>query len=288
MGAEDLEPLEWALLTTLRSIGARADRPHRRVTATLERILGRRVPWLDDLLRQPHWERCERPEIQAFAALVRLTQPFRARYPLIEGRGNFGSIDGDPPADPAFSECRLTPIGEAALDGVVSPLLLNGGARYLPHNLRELAAAGDGPLPGPDFPTGGIIPHRAEVDAIYREGAGPLTLRGRAEILRDRVVITEIPWRVRRSLLLAEIARVGVADVWDESSRDALRIVVVARAAPSRLLEQLLAQTSLEITLDVEAPGRLPLAQLRARLRSEDALRRLAERHGDERRTTIA
>src|SRR5262249_4635565 len=126
-----MDDVERAVLTALRDVGATSDRPYRRVTRVLQRVVGRPIPWLDDELLRPNWESSDRDEVRAFAALVRLTQPFIMRYPLVDGRGNFGSMDGDPPADPVFSECRLTAMGEAVLRGTVSHLLLNGGQRYL-------------------------------------------------------------------------------------------------------------------------------------------------------------
>src|SRR5688572_2743812 len=115
------------LLTALREMGASSTGTFATTSRVLERALGNKKP-LADLerfltRRRPRWELSARADVQMFALVVDLVEPYLSRYPLLEGRGNFGSLDGDPPAGPDFSECRLTPIGEAVLDGTISNAL---------------------------------------------------------------------------------------------------------------------------------------------------------------------
>ncbi len=221
-----------------------------------------------------------------YDALVRMAQPFSMRYMLVDGQGNFGSIDGDPPAAYRYTECRMTALASELLadidketvdfvdnyDGkeqepVVLPtrvpnLLINGAAGIAvgmatnipPHNLGEVIAACialiDDPnisigglmqhIPGPDFPTAGIINGSQEIASAYLTGRGRLYVRARTSIEEDAkgrqtIVITELPYQVNKARLLERIADLvrdkvidGIASdgLRDESDKDGMRVVI--------------------------------------------------------------
>ena len=258
-----------------------------------------------------------------YDAMARLAQDFNVRYPLVDGQGNFGNIDGDNPAASRYTEARLTKIAQSLMEGlsenavdfqenydgtltepIVFPasfpnLLANGASGIAvgmatnipPHNLDELISAcihlvkapnaRDETLmdyiPGPDFPTGGIIvePYNNILDA-YRTGRGSFRLRSKwIEEKLDRgqwqIVISEIPYQVQKSKLIEKIAELInnkkipiLADVRDEST-DEIRIILEPRTKmidPSILMETLFKQTDLEtrfsLNLNVLIDGRTP------------------------------
>jgi DNA gyrase subunit A len=245
-----------------------------------------------------------------YDAMVRMAQDFSLRYPLVDGQGNFGSIDGDPPAAYRYTEARLTSLAEEMLrdidrdtvdfspnfDGnrqepIVLPtrlpnLLANGSSGIAvgmatnvpPHNLNELTAAlvleARNPdcglddlldvMPGPDFPTGALLCGSEGVRSYYATGRGHLTLRARAETEEtsrgSRIVVTEIPYMVNKSVLLERMAELvregridGVTDLRDESNRDGMRVVIeLRRDAPEDvILNQLYKLTPLQSTFGV-------------------------------------
>ncbi len=250
-------------------------------------------------------------EAVVYPTLVRMAQDFNLRYPLVDGQGNFGSIDGDPPAAMRYTEARLTPIAmemiedlkkdtvdfvpnydETLREPVVLPgkfpnLLCNGGAGIAvgmatnipPHNLKEVAAAIqlyiDDPevsieklikvLPGPDFPTGGIITGTEEIKRAYNTGRGRIKVRGRLGVEplkggKEAIIITEIPYNVNKSNLLEEIARLvndkkitGISDLRDESDREGMRIVAeLKRGEIARvIINQLYRHTQLQVTFGI-------------------------------------
>jgi DNA gyrase subunit A len=219
-----------------------------------------------------------------YDALVRMAQDFSMRLPLIDGQGNFGSVDGDPPAAERYTEVRLARPAMALLDDlendtvdfqanydgrerepVVLPakfpnLLVNGAGGIAvgmatnipPHNLGEVIDACisylDNPaisidelieiVPGPDFPTGGLILGRMGIRSAYHKGRGSILMRGRVttETLRkerEALVIAEIPYQVNKAAMVEKIAELvrekkieGIADIRDESSRDGMRVVI--------------------------------------------------------------
>lgn len=238
-----------------------------------------------------------------YDALVGLAQPFRRRHPLAEGRGNFGSVDDDPPADPPYTEARLAPLAHE-LPGFPN-LLVNGSRTIPPHNLREVAATvlGVDDLPGPDFPTGGEIVDRAGIRALYETGAGAVTVRARVHFEGDAIVVTELPYGVAKGGddgIFMQIATLGpreVLDLHDGSDRSGIRIVIVLRtgADPQGVLDMLLARTSLETTFAADltanvdgVPRRFTLRELIdhfAAACDPERLRDIAERFGDDRRT---
>ncbi len=246
-------------------------------------------------------------DVAVYDALVRLAQDFAQRYPLVEGHGNFGNIDGDNAAAMRYTEARLTAVAQALLDGLDEdtvdfrttydgegeeplvlpanfPNLLANGATGIavgmatsipPHNAAELCDAAlhlikfpnatvsklVEMVPGPDFPTGGIIVEPPEsIREAYATGRGGFRVRARYEVDRQkggtyRVIVTEIPYQVPKSRLIERIAELlaekklaALADIRDESSAD-LRIVLEPRSraiAPETLMETLFRQTDLE------------------------------------------
>ena len=219
-----------------------------------------------------------------YDALVRMAQDFSMRVPLVDGQGNFGSIDGDPPAAERYTEARLSKIAQYLLDDLdkstidfrpnyddrlqepsVLPakfpnLLVNGSGGIAvgmatnipPHNLGEVIDACiahlDNPeigidelaqiVKGPDFPTGARILGRAGILAAYHKGRGSILMRASAhteEIRKDReaIIITAIPYQVNKRVLIEKIAEQvrekrieGISDIWDESNREGMRIVI--------------------------------------------------------------
>ncbi|MGH0036078.1 MAG: DNA gyrase subunit A [Myxococcota bacterium] len=245
-----------------------------------------------------------------YDSMVRMAQDFSLRYPLVDGQGNFGSIDGDPAAAYRYTEARLASTAEEMLrdidretvdfgpnfDGnrdepLVLPtrfpnLLANGSSGIAvgmatnipPHNLRELTAAliheARNPdcsvddlielMPGPDFPTGALICGTEGIRNYYTTGRGHLTLRARAEIEEtkrgSRIIVTEIPYMVNKSVMLERIADLvregkvdGVTDLRDESNRQGMRVVIeLRRDAPEEvILNQLYKMSPLQTTFGV-------------------------------------
>ncbi len=241
-----------------------------------------------------------------YDAMVRMAQDFSMRVPLIDGQGNFGSVDGDPPAAYRYTEARLTRSALAILTDIdkdtvdfqpnydnsekepsVLPakfpnLLVNGAGGIAvgmatnipPHNLGEVTDACvaliDNPaltideliniIPGPDFPTGGIILGRQGIRSAYHLGRGSIVMRGKVEFEtirkeREAIVITEIPYQLNKASLVERIADLhkekkidGIADLRDESDRDGYRVVVELKrdAMPDVVLNQLYKFTPLQ------------------------------------------
>lgn len=252
-------------------------------------------------------------DIPVYDALVRLAQPWVLRYLLVDGQGNFGSIDGDPPAAYRYTECRMTAIAEkflqdidketvdfipnfdestaepVVLPSLVPNLLVNGSdgiavgmATHIPpHNLREVVngtmALIENPaitleemmrhIPGPDFPTAGIIHGRDQIKQAYSTGRGIIQIRAKTEIeaLKGKkdtqaIVITEIPFQVNKSRLLEKIAELhnekkveGISKLRDESDRTGMRIVVELKrdATPEVVLNQLYKLTPMQESFGV-------------------------------------
>jgi DNA gyrase subunit A len=250
-------------------------------------------------------------ESVVYPTLVRLAQDFSTRYLLVEGQGNFGSIDGDPPAAMRYTEARMTEHATAMLEDmekatvdfvpnyderleepVVLPskfpnLICNGGVGIAvgmatsipPHNLAEVcdalvhliahpeATTADLMkfVPGPDFPTGGIIHGTAGLRHAYDAGRGHITVRGRVEIEEAKsgkktIAITEIPYNLNKTNLIERIAELvkedaigGISDVRDLSSRDGMRIEIEIRKGEDVdvILNQLYAMTPLQETFSI-------------------------------------
>ncbi|MCU0830479.1 MAG: DNA gyrase subunit A [Rhizobiaceae bacterium] len=241
-----------------------------------------------------------------YDALVRMAQDWSLRLPLIDGQGNFGSIDGDAPAAERYTECRLAKPAHSLLDDLdkdtvdfrdnydgtlqepaVLPakfpnLLVNGSGGIAvgmatnipPHNLSEVITACiamiDKPeiglaelmqiMPGPDFPTGGIILGRSGIHSAYATGRGSVVIRGKAAVEpmrgdREAIIITEVPYQVNKSTMIEKIAELvrekrieGISDLRDESDRDGYRVVIELKrdAVADVVLNQLYRFTPLQ------------------------------------------
>jgi DNA gyrase subunit A len=266
-------------------------------------------------------ERIVGDDEDAYDVLVELARDFVLRHPLVDGRGNFGSIDDDPAADPEYTEVRAAPIAHELAK--FPHVLVNGGGGIPPHNLREVAAAVlaclDEParllehLPGPDFPTGGIVVDPRAVTRAYATGRGSLRLRGRASVQGNAVVISELPYGVDKGgedgvimeivTLHTEGQTPGLTDLTDRSDRSGMHVVVGLGpdADPAAFIDFLYERTSLEVTIAIDLvarvdgrPVRMSLSELvEAWLEGRDrsAVRRdlaaVAERFGDPRRTQL-
>ncbi len=268
---DGLKPVQRRILIAMNDLNLSPNRPFRKCAKIAGDVSGN---------YHPHGEQIVYP------SLVRLAQDFSLRAPLVEGQGNFGSIDGDPPAAMRYTEARMSAVAmeilkdidkdtvnfrpnydETRSEPVVLPsaipnLLVNGAAGIAvgmatsipPHNLGEvvdgLIMLIDDPeteidellkvIPGPDFPTGGMIMGRDGISGAYRTGRGSIKIRGKAHIERgvkpndkDRIVLTEIPYQANKSSLVKNIAELikekkitGVSDLRDESDKDGIRVVV--------------------------------------------------------------
>jgi DNA gyrase subunit A len=298
---DGLKPVHRRILYAMHDMGMRSSSAYRKSARIVGEVLGK---------YHPHGD------VAVYEAMARMAQDFSMRYLLIDGQGNFGSVDGDSPAAMRYTEARLGPMAEELLldieketvnfadnfDGslkepLVLParlpnLLLNGAAGIAvgmatnipPHNLGELAEAirymvdhydkveeiaVDDLMrfvPGPDFPTGGMIVGVEGIKQAYSTGKGRLVVRALAHIeetsgSRHRIVITEIPYQVNKSSLIeriAELAREGrlddVADLRDESDRRGMSIMVELKrgAQPKKVLNQLFKYTMLQTTFGVQ------------------------------------
>ncbi len=230
-----------------------------------------------------------------YGALVRLSQNWVMRYPLIDFHGNNGNIIGDGPAHMRYTECRLSKLAEdgllqgtkknnvdfidnydetteepVSLPSVFPNLLCNPNSgigvamacSWAPHNLGEVAAAinqylsGEEPmLPGPDFPTGGIIINQKEIPAIMRTGHGSVKVRGKFEIDKQKIIFTEIPYGTSVEGLMTEIGEVsdakeieGIDNIRDESNKKGVRIVIECDKGinPASIVNKLFAKTNLQ------------------------------------------
>ncbi len=293
---DGLKPVHRRILYTMYENGLSPEKAYRKCADTVGAVLGR---------YHPHGD------ASVYDALVRLAQDFSMRYPLVDGHGNFGSVDGDPPAAYRYTEAKMSRISTVMLtdidkdtidygsnydDRLKEPLVLpsrfpnilvNGSTGIAvgmatnipPHNLGEVIDAVvmllDKPdatledimayIPGPDFPTGGIIMGRSGIRAAYGTGRGKITLRGRAEIQehkngREKIVITEIPYMVNKARLIENIADLvkdkritDISDIRDESDREGMRIVVELKrdANAQVVLNQLYNYTQLQDTVGV-------------------------------------
>jgi DNA gyrase subunit A len=216
-----------------------------------------------------------------YDALVRLVQDFSLRYPLVDGQGNFGSIDGDPAAAYRYTEVRLNRLAEemlADIDKNTIDFLPNFDENTqeptaLPSRIPNLLLNGSSGIavlmkhiPGPDFPTGGFICGREGIQQTYETGRGMLTLRGRVSTEpvtgkdKTNLVITEIPYQVNKARLIERIADLvnerrinGVANIQDESDRDGMRIVVELKRGedPEIVTNQIFKLTPMQTTFGV-------------------------------------
>ena len=288
---DGLKPVHRRILYSMYEQGYTPDKKHKKSAGIVGDVMGQYHPHGDQAI---------------YDALVRLAQNFSMRVPLVDGQGNFGSVDGDPPAAMRYTESRLTKIALHLLDDidkdtvdfdpnydgsgrepVVLPakfpnLLVNGAGGIAvgmatnipPHNLGEVidacTALIDNPalsidqlieiIPGPDFPTGGIILGRQGIRSAYHLGRGSIIMRGKVSIEtirkdREAIVITEIPYQLNKATMVERIAELvrekkieGIADLRDESDRQGYRVVVELKrdAMADVVLNQLYKFTQLQ------------------------------------------
>ena len=293
---DGLKPVHRRILVGMRDMGLASNRAYRKCAKIVGEVMGNYHPHGDNPI---------------YDALVRMAQDFSYRYPLVDGQGNFGSIDGDPPAAMRYTEARMAPFAEALLEDIdketvdfvpnydeereepsylpskVPNLLVNGSngiavgmaTNMPPHNLTEVCEAVihliNNPqarlqdlialVPGPDFPTAGIIHGRSGIYQAYQTGRGSITMRARATIERqgkdrDIIVVTEIPYQVNKARLIEKIAELanekrleGIADIRDESDRQGMRIVIELKKGEQGLviLNNLYKLTPMQTTFGV-------------------------------------
>ena len=288
---DGLKPVHRRILYSMHENGYEWNKPYRKSARIVGDVIGKYHPHGDQAV---------------YDALVRMAQDFSMRLPLIDGQGNFGSVDGDAPAAMRYTEVRLERVAGALVEDldkdtvdfqanydnserepVVLParfpnLLVNGAGGIAvgmatnipPHNLGEVidacVALIDNPglsiedliaiVPGPDFPTGGIILGRAGIRAAYHLGRGGIVMRGKVEFEtlrgeREAIVISEIPYQVNKAHMVERIGELvrekkieGISALRDESDRDGYRVVIEMRrdAVPDVVLNQLYRFTALQ------------------------------------------
>lgn len=290
---DGLKPVHRRILYTMYEKGLDPNKPYHKCADTVGAVLG---------AYHPHGD------ASVYDALVRLAQDFSMRYMLVDGHGNFGSVDGDPPAAYRYTEARmskiscemLTDIDKKTVDfqpnfddrleePIVLPsrfpnLLVNGSdgiavgmaTKIPPHNLGETIDAAcaliDNPdidlaglmdyMPGPDFPTGGIIMGRSGIRATYATGRGKITVRAKTEIVeakngRYKIIVTELPYQVNKARLIEYIADLvkdkridGISNIEDHSDRQGMHIEIDVKreASASIVLNNLFNLTQLQTT----------------------------------------
>jgi DNA gyrase subunit A len=288
---DGLKPVHRRILYAMYENGFEWNKPYRKSARTVGDVIGK---------YHPHGDQ------SVYDAMVRMAQDFSMRVPLIDGQGNFGSVDGDMAAAMRYTESRLEKVAHSLLDDIdkdtvdyqpnydsserepkVLPakfpnLLVNGAGGIAvgmatnipPHNLGEvidacIALINDpalgiddliGIIPGPDFPTGGIILGRQGIRAAYHLGRGSIVMRGKVSIEtirkdREAIIVSEIPYQVNKASMVERIAELvrekkieGISDLRDESDRDGYRVVVELKrdVVPEVVLNQLYKFTPLQ------------------------------------------
>lgn len=292
---DGLKPVHRRALFAMHELSNTHDKPYKKSARVVGDIIGK---------YHPHGDAA------AYETIVRMAQDFSLRYPLVDGQGNFGSVDGDSAAASRYTEVRMTELAEALLEDIdketvpfgpnyddslqlplILPakfpnLLVNGSAGIAvgmatnipPHNLGEVI---DGCIhlianpectvddlmrfiPGPDFPTSGVIAGREGIMQAYKKGAGIITLQAVAEIVpnkdREDIIVTEIPYQVNKAKLIESIADLvrdkkieGISDIRDESSREGMRIVITLKRGEngSVILNRLYKFTQLSVSFGI-------------------------------------
>ena len=288
---DGLKPVHRRVLFAMNELGAHSNKPYYKSARIVGDVIGK---------YHPHGD------ASVYDTLVRMAQPFSLRYLLVDGQGNFGSVDGDPAAAMRYTEARMSKMAnelmadidketvdfqpnydEKELEPTVMPtrfpnLLVNGSAGIAvgmatnipPHNLTEvinaLLAMIETPdididglmeyIPGPDFPTAGIINGVGGIHLAYRTGKGRVRMRARADIEvadngREAIVVTEIPYQVNKARLIEKIAELvkekkleGISELRDESDKDGMRIYIEVKRGESAevVLNNLYSQTQME------------------------------------------
>jgi DNA gyrase subunit A len=294
---DGLKPVHRRVLYAMNELGAHANKPYYKSARIVGDVIGKYHPHGDSAV---------------YDTLVRMAQPFSLRYLLVDGQGNFGSIDGDNAAAMRYTEARMSRLAhelmadidketvdfqpnydEKELEPTVMParvpnLLVNGSAGIAvgmatnipPHNLGEVVDATialiDDPaididglmqhVPGPDFPTAGIINGVGGIHLAYRTGRGRVRMRARAEIEvddrtgREAIAVTEIPYQVNKARLIEKIAELvkekkleGISELRDESDKDGMRIYIEVKRGESAevVLNNLYSQTPMEAVFGI-------------------------------------
>jgi DNA gyrase subunit A len=295
---DGLKPVHRRVLFAMRELGNEYNKAYKKSARVVGDVIGKYHPHGDSAV---------------YEAMVRMAQPFSMRYMLVDGQGNFGSVDGDPPAAMRYTEVRMARIAHELLADIdketvdfvpnydesehepsvlptrVPNLLVNGSSGIAvgmatnipPHNLTEITnaclAVLDDPtislaglmqlVPGPDFPTAGIINGADEIATAYKSGRGRLSIRARAAIEdidgrsgRQAIVVTELPYQVNKARLLERIADLvrnkeieGISELRDESDKDGMRVVVELKRGEVAevILNNLYAQTPMETVFGI-------------------------------------
>ncbi|SEI52926.1 DNA gyrase subunit A [Azotobacter beijerinckii] len=290
---DGLKPVHRRVLFAMSELGNDWNKPYKKSARVVGDVIGKYHPHGDTAV---------------YDTIVRMAQPFSLRYLLVDGQGNFGSVDGDNAAAMRYTEVRMAKLAHELLadldketvdwvpnyDGTeqipavmptkIPNLLVNGSSGIAvgmatnipPHNLSEVIdgclALIDNPeltidelmqyIPGPDFPTAGIINGRAGIIEAYRTGRGRIYIRARAEIEdidkvggRQQIVVTELPYQLNKARLIEKIAELvkekkieGITELRDESDKDGMRVVIELRRGevPEVILNNLYAQTQLQ------------------------------------------
>ncbi|MFT8318115.1 MAG: DNA gyrase subunit A [Sporolactobacillus sp.] len=293
---DGLKPVHRRILYAMNELGITADKPHKKSARIVGDVIGKYHPHGDSAV---------------YETMVRMAQNFSYRYELVDGHGNFGSVDGDPAAAMRYTEARMSKISmemvrdirketidftgnydDSEQEPVVLParfpnLLVNGASGIAvgmatnipPHQLGEVIdavlALSKNPdisidelmqyIPGPDFPTGGLILGREGIKRAYRTGRGSIIVRAKVEIEekasgKQDIVVTEIPYQVNKAKLIERIAELvkekkldGITDLRDESDRQGMRMVIEVRrdANANVLLNNLYKHTALQTSFGI-------------------------------------
>ena len=293
---DGLKPVHRRVLFAMNELGNVWNKPYKKSARVVGDVIGK---------YHPHGD------VAVYDAIVRMAQPFSLRYMLIDGQGNFGSVDGDSAAAMRYTEVRMSKLthelladidketvdfglnyDESEQEPLVLPtrvpnLLINGSAGIAvgmatnvpPHNLNEVIAATialiDDPslsiedlmthIPGPDFPTAGIINGSSGIIEAYRTGRGRILVRAKADIEtepngRETIIVTELPYQVNKARLIEKIAELvkekkleGISELRDESDKDGMRVVIEIRrdAMGDVVLNNLFQQTQLQVTFGI-------------------------------------
>lgn len=288
---DGLKPVHRRILYGMNELGVTPDKPHKKSARIVGDVMGKYHPHGDSAI---------------YESMVRMAQPFSYRYMLVDGHGNFGSVDGDGAAAMRYTEARMSKLAmemlrdinkdtvdfqsnyddterePAVLPARFPNLLVNGttgiavgmATNIPPHNLNEVIAAiellMENPevttnelmevLPGPDFPTGGLVMGKSGIRRAYETGKGSITVRGKVEVTempngKERILVTELPYMVNKAKLIERISELhrdkrieGITDLRDESSREGMRIVIDVRrdVSASVILNNLYKMTALQ------------------------------------------
>ncbi|RLW52625.1 MAG: DNA gyrase subunit A [gamma proteobacterium symbiont of Stewartia floridana] len=310
---DGLKPVHRRVLYAMNELGNDWNKPYKKSARIVGDVIGKYHPHGDTAV---------------YDTIVRMAQPFSMRYMLIDGQGNFGSVDGDSPAAMRYTEVRMARIAHTMLDDLdketvdfianydetehepsvlparIPNLLVNGSAGIAvgmatnvpPHNLTEVinacVAVIDNPdisidqlmdhLPGPDFPTAGLINGASGIHEAYHTGRGRIYMRARSEIETDEsngkqtIIVNELPYQINKARLIEKIAELvkdkrieGITELRDESDKDGMRIVIelrrgeVAEVVLNNLYQQTAMQSVFGINMVALVDGRPRLLNLK-------------------------